>query len=324
MGVISSVGMQTWELVTAVTSDLDLPVKLILPLSVGPDFDTQCEQILYEYGLNPSRTEFLPVSGRDNLMLQRDRAVFEMADLLLQVSVSKTGSMAKRLQQVDSDNSTIDDRFQIPYRQRREAIKVDLDPDRLSDEIVNQGDDYLIHWTRGISHPWPGEKMIDFYRAIVQSDHWPRSGLATLERIVDSQTVLASSRHMPEGAMTVSFSALRPSEVVPLMRWRARYGEMSFEPYGVGLVREIAEELGILPVDYYHSDDKKRIHADSVWLSQSRGKITDWRGEKEYRHLGDLALERVPPEAIALFCRTSSEAERLRRRYPYRVVSFLR
>ncbi|MCD6250478.1 MAG: hypothetical protein J7J98_09130 [candidate division Zixibacteria bacterium] len=324
IGVISSVGMQTWELVTAATSDLGLPVKLVLPIPIGLEFDTQREQILYEYDLDPSRTEFLPVSGGDNLMLQRDRVVFELADLLLPVSISKTGSMAERLHQVDLDKHTIDDRFQIPYRQRREPIKVELDPDRLSDEILSTGDDYLIHWTRGVSHPWPSERMIDFYRAVINSDHWPRSGLATLERIIDTQTVLASPRHMPGGVMTISFSALRPCEVIPLMRWRARYGEMSFEPYGIGLTREIAQQIDIHPVNYYRADDKKSIPAELAWLSQSKGKITDWRGEKEYRHLGDLSLEEIPPDAIVLYCRTSVEAERLQHRYPYRVVPFLR
>lgn len=329
MGVISSVGMQTWELVTAVASGIGLPVKLVLPISVGLEFEAQCKQILYEYDLDPSRTEFLPVSGsktenRTNLMAQRDRVVFEIANLLLPVSISKTGSMAERLQQANLDMHTIDNRFQVPYRQRSEPIKVELDPDRLSNEILNSGDDYLIHWTRGVSHPWPSERMIDFYSAVINSDHWPRSGMATLERIVDTQTLLASFRHMPGDAMTVSFSALRPCEVIPLMRWRARYGEMSFEPYGIGLTCEIAQQIAIHPVNYYRADNKKSIPAEPIWLSQSKGKITDWRGEKEYRHLGDLSLKEIPHDAIVLYCGTSVEAKHLRHQYPYRVVPFLR
>jgi hypothetical protein len=329
MGVVSSVGMQTWELITAVASDLGLPIKLILPISAGTDFDVQCESILHEYGLDPCRTEFLPASdltieNRNDLMASRDQAVLKAADLLLPISVNDNGSMAKRLRKANIDGCDVDSRFQIPYQKRGEPFKVDLDPDQLSDEILNLGDDYLIHWTRSVSHPWPGERMIDYYRAITRSDSWPRSGLATLERIVDTQTVKASGRHMPGGARTVSFSALRPYEVIPLMRWRARYGEMSFEPYGIGISRDVAEKFGVLPVDYYSDKNQKQTSPKSAWLSQSSGKETDWRSEREYRCLGDLSLERVPPEAIVLFCRTSAEAERLRGRYFVRVVSFLR
>ena len=61
MGVVSSIGMQTWELVIAVSSDLGLPVKLILPVSAGSEFDQLCEQTLRDYSLDPARTEFVPV-----------------------------------------------------------------------------------------------------------------------------------------------------------------------------------------------------------------------------------------------------------------------
>ncbi len=333
MGVFSSIGMQTWELITAVSSDLGLPIKLVLPVASGSEFDKLGEQTLHEYNLDPTCTKFMPVSGdstdsqRNDLMKRRDDDVFNAADLLLPISVSPKGSMSRRLDAAESEDRAIETHFRVPHRKRSEPIKVDIDPDRLRDEITEQGDDYLIHWTRGVSHPWPDERMIDYYRAIVRSDHWPRSGLVTMLRILDSRNILASSRHMPGKAMTVSFSALRPSDVIPFMRWRARFGEMSFEPYGIGLTREVAEQSGVLPVSYYDLDDKKSVpseETDNYWLTQSRGKITDWQMEREHRHLGDFSFKRIRPEAIVLFCRSSAEADRLRSRYPYRVISLMK
>jgi hypothetical protein len=47
------------------------------------------------------------------------------------------------------------------------------------------------------------------------------------------------------------------------------------------------------------------------WLTQSRGRITDWTREDEYRCRGDLDLSAVPKESLLLICRCVDEAEEL-------------
>ncbi len=94
------------------------------------------------------------------------------------------------------------------------------------------------------------------------------------------------------------------------MKWRARYAEMSFEPYGVGIRKEKASKLGIRPVIYYEGA-KPAEFASTPWLCQSVGTKTDWRQEAEYRHHGDLTLD-ISPQDIVLFCKTAKEANQLK------------
>jgi hypothetical protein len=178
----------------------------------------------------------------------------------------------------------------------------------------------VIHWTRGVSGKWLGEREIDLWQAVLASDHWPREGLATLRRVLQSGVVLASPRHMPGNRPCVCFSALPPSAVLPLMRWRARYHEMTFEPYGVGINRDAAAALGITPVTYVSEEERPPADLAERWRYQSVGRIGDWRAEAEWRLNGHVELSRVPAEAIRVFCRTEEEAARLKESVPYEIV----
>ena len=107
------------------------------------------------------------------------------------------------------------------------------------------------------------------------------------------------------------------------MRWRARYRQMSFEPYGVGIRREIALSAGIESVQYVDRLSASSAPDDKGWLRQSRGQKSDWRQEKEYRYRGDFALRQIKPEGLVLFCRTNDEAERLRQSFGLKVIPFV-
>jgi hypothetical protein len=128
---------------------------------------------------------------------------------------------------------------------------------------------------------------------------------------------------MPEQTATVSFTGLSPIEALPLMRWRARYRRMSFEPYGIGIDRSIAVEHGIDEVQYHGLCEYPASDVPRRWLLQSVGREGDWRQEREYRHLGDFDLHRVPREGVVLFCHHADEVDLLKRETELRVIPFL-
>lgn len=326
--LLSSTGLQTWEMLTAGAVDAGLSIRMFLPTTSTVNFDSLCDEVAAEFGMRPDRTEYVPViveknEARADKLARRDQMIIAQADLLLPISVSQSGNMAGYLSQAAEQKRLIERRFQIATVEPGAMLKNGLDGQELSPDVVRLSNEYLIHWTRATNSSWPGEKKITFYRDIMRSAIWPRSGMHTLERIVKTRMLLASSRHMPDKCATVSWSSLSPVEVVPLMRWRARYREMSFEPYGIGITREGAARLGIRPVTYYDAKAKDITVSDESWLTQSIGIDSDWRAEKEYRHRGDLSLDGIADEELALFCMTGAEAERLRQDYPYRVFSFL-
>jgi hypothetical protein len=98
---------------------------------------------------------------------------------------------------------------------------------------------------------------------------------------------------------------------------------MAFEPYGIGIKKKHARELGIMPVKYYRRGEHPISEECDCWLWQSRGRITDWRREQEYRHKGDFDLTGIPADRIMAFCHTGDEAASVRKKTGIRTVPFV-
>ena len=129
---------------------------------------------------------------------------------------------------------------------------------------------------------------------------------------------------MPDNIATVSFSALAPTEIIPLIRWRARFKQFSFEPYGIGIREEIALQYNIQPVIYYDKRLLVKVDSDLLYLTQSIGTITDWRHEKELRHKSDFDFSKISKNDLVLFCYSKDEATELENKFGIRTISFLK
>ncbi len=319
--------MQTWELITSLGSIHRVQQRLYLIPDHKCGFECRVSEISRQFGLDPSLCEFIAVSpgngsgSKRDHMAARDRLIVAESDVLLPISLRKNSSLDKLM--LDGDDGKINRDFETAYEKRIETISYNLARDQLNKELLEIGEQYITHWTRAFNGPWPTERPLDYYTAILNSPSYPRKALHSLLNIVSSGRVAASSNHMPKSTPVVSFSALPPGELTELIRWRARYSQMSFEPYGLGIERELAIRLGILPVEYYDGGNESGRSDNEAWLTQSRGRITDWTNEMEYRHLGDFDLSAVPKEKMILFCHTHDEADLLREQSGMRVVSFI-
>ena len=267
--------------------------------------------------------EATDVEAKDRLHL-RDAAVIGAADLLLPVSIRTGSTLASLIATAWACGTQMDSRFCCGYESRGRKLAYEVRPEHLAPGVDSELADYLVHWTRTRNSAWPDERLIDYYHDIIRSESYCRSALHTLLHILTTRRILASSRHMPGRTATVSFSALSPGELVPLMRWRARYREMSFEPYGVAVHKDCATMLGIRPVAYYDRAREPKPTGCEPWLTQSIGDVTDWRQEREYRCLGDLDLRRVPAGAIKAVCYTTEEIGFIEERTGLPAVSLTR
>ena len=229
--------------------------------------------------------------------------------------------MQQLLQAARSNGIPVEERFAVPHERGKQPVAYRLDNDRLNPELARIGRRYLIHWTRASNGPWPDERAIDFYAAVIESHTYPRSVFCTLMNILLNSRITATGTNMPDRTATVSLSGLPPTDTIPLMRWRARYRHMSFEPYGIGIARSLTEMLGLRQVRY--ADRRSTaITEDDVWLTQSPGKRSDWRAEDEYRHRGDILLSDVPHDKLLAFCLTSEEAALITKVTGIRAVPF--
>ena len=323
----SSIGMQTWELITALASSEGIPLTLLIPAPTE-EYREMRRVALKQFHLDKENVTFralLPDKGevydKHKFMQERDRLIVRNADVLLPLSIRPDGQMSRLLAEGRDEGKPIIGSWKVEYETREKTLGYSIRDEHLTDEIRRCGDEYLVHWTRGSNSPWPTEDAIDYYLAIVRSKSYPRSGLDTLCSIVEKRKIVASSRNMPEHTPTVSFSCLPPRELAGLITWRARRRLMSFEPYGIGLEREYASKLGIQPVRYYNRDSDRPSDVP-VWLTQSTGVKTDWRQEREYRNKGDFEFSEIPKDKLVCFTRTEGQATQLQDATGIRTIGF--
>lgn len=313
----SSIGVHTWELLTSLGSLYKLPLRIFIPCTNMSDFESMRAEALTQFNLLQTDVQFLPVfpetgeADKELLWRRRDKLVVDHSRTILPVSVRSGGHLQLLIDTAVREGKTIMDDFAVPYRRRQHRMAYRILAESLNPDLTQRTGEYLIHWTRSANSAWPGELLIDFYRDVISSDRYPRSAFQTLLNIVRTGTIVASSRHMPDNIRTVSFSSRAPSDMLPLFRWRARYREMSFEPYGLGIEREPAAQLGIKPVRYGPDETAPGYRDGDRWLSQSTGVKSDWRLEEEYRCRGDLNISSIPSDRLILFCRTPAESKQI-------------
>ncbi len=176
--------------------------------------------------------------------------------------------------------------------------------------------DYLFHYTRACSGPWPGEIYRQYLLDLL--DARPLSGrspLDTLVRIAQEGLLRASCRMVRGITPVVCWSSLPPRELSLLRKWRRGLARWTVEPYGVAVRRDILRSLGAKPA-IYGSEQVYSTLPDSekyrFQLSRS-GPSAAWRHEREWRIAGELALGGVKPHQGFFFVQTAKEAEKFYR-----------
>ena len=278
------------------------------------EFERLKESAIDQFDLNPDLVDLVPVlseeknTTKEELWLRRDKRLLEAADVLLPVSLHKGGHMDSLLQRFCGQGKSVENRFWVDYEKRVQPLAYRLKAEQLNPKLQQLEDQYLIHWTRAANSAWPTEKLIDYYQAVIESESHPRSAFSTLMNIISTRKIVATPKNMPAGIPTASFSGLAPADIVPLVTWRSRYRQMSFEPYGIGIEKQYAMNKGVCPVWYYHKNCDC-THNTERWLWQSVGEKGDWRAEQEYRYKGDFDLSCFPSNRLLALCHTQREAE---------------
>jgi hypothetical protein len=276
---------------------------------------------------------------------ERDRAVAGLSDDLLALMLRPNGNLHRllrlRLKELADDT--------------RIAVGPDLTPEPLVQELVAAGalpwrsaepeasdrpvsahgrrassaaiialdsiqeSDFLTHWTRACSGPWPDESEDEYLdQLILHTDAVDRSAEAVLHRIVRRQRVLATARTIRGRWPVVSFTAVPLTELPRKRVFRSHRGRWDFECYGICVRLAWLRERGGRPVHYGEDTDWKTLtESERPYFQQryTRGpdhaiKI-DWSCEREWRIAGDVDLADLPPEDGLLFVPSHAEAERL-------------
>lgn len=315
-GIVGTVGFPTWDLITVAAAEAGLPLKILL-IDASRNRHPDLASLGAAYGLGAANTDIRWLDSGPQTE-SCDESIIADADLLVPISLRRGGTL-ERL--VATAQKPIEHMFEVPYNTRAEAAAYRIAPELINPELTACASDYLFHWTRTTYHPWPDETVGEYCRAILHSARYPRTALATLRHILETGIIRASRHHMPLKTPCVSFSAAFPRDVAGLMRWRARYRQMSLEPYGIGIRTSVAAKFGIRPVEYV--DSTAGPLSARHWYQQSTGTRGDWPPEQEHRLLGPLDLCLVSPKDLLAVCRFESERQQLPAA-PIRVLPFMR
>jgi hypothetical protein len=109
------------------------------------------------------------------------------------------------------------------------------------------------------------------------------------------------------------------------MRWSPKAANYNFEPYGIGISKDKALELGIRPAIYGSAENYEKMAESDRPYFQNRGeKNVDWSYEKEWRHLGDLNLAKLSPGQLICVVWNSEEEEILRNMASVEVIPIVK
>lgn len=323
--IVSSYGLNTWELVTWAAGRHSANLILVCPDDTTED---QKSDFMRRFELRADSIEWKPVphseqrSRTKDWWEGRDEAVTWLADTLIPVSIRRGGHLESVLDSREAD--TIFEQFRVRYAASSHHLHFDIRTDTIAQELRDWDNEWLIHWTRACNGPWPGETEAEYYDALVNSgDEYCRTGFQTLLRILREGRIRASSWRIGAGVSVVALTELSPIESLKLMRWRPRWSRWSIEPYGVAIHRSAADAIGLKPVQYVDNTQWDQLTDDAKPFFHTRGKKADiWPAEREWRVAGDIDLSAIPTKQIRLITLSQLEREKITRNSASLVCSF--
>jgi hypothetical protein len=325
--IVSSTGMFTWELVTWKTGACGGKLILVLEDAKPKDVPVVADSIVRDFGLDMRNTLFLfpgnsaEIQGLSSGLPRLDCFIATLADTLCPVAIRSRGNLAAILDTFRATPTKVDERFAVFYGgTSRKSARSKVGMELCVSENLRW--DFLTHWTRAATGPWPDETRAEFYASFEQGmSSYPRNAFHTLRRILQERRIRASKQLVRGDEAVVSLTACPPWELAKLVKWRPSLFRWTFEPYGMALRRMKLESLGARSVVYGNDDDYRSLKEQDKPFFQScgRGK-NDWRVENEWRHLGDLNLSHFGPHDATVFVLTEEEATILQKDSPFPVV----
>jgi len=309
--------MNTWEVPVYLASTYNIKQIIYVPSGENQVQEEIRDFYIQRFRLNPDLTDWRFVEiknvNKDYRLFQkeRDERIINDAEIIFPVSLRPESTLFSRLKK---SMAVINDNYRVEYLKPKHSLKIELNREIINEEIDKQLDGFIIHWTRTANNNWPGESLYDYYAAIINSNkEFPRSAYHTLIRILSEYRLRGSFRHYRKGVSAVAFSELKPSDAVRLMKWRARYREMTFEPYGIAIRKTTAKNIGLRQVIY---GDKNRYislsETDKTYF-QSIGTKGYWVPEREWRYIGDLNMSMIDPDDLRIIVLNKSDIPKIQK-----------
>ena len=186
-----------------------------------------------------------------------------------------------------------------------------IEPVILEPEEVAENQ-FLLHWTRRRVGPWPDQTQNSFLDDLIfRNSRRNHSELSSLCRILALRRILGSANLTRSAKPVVCFSDLTIQQLKKRRVFRPHLSRWDFEPYGLGIDRELLEELGARRVVYGDESSWDSLSPSVRPFFQTRRSANqkiDWQIEQEWRIVGDLRLELIPHDRAFVFVASEEQA----------------
>ena len=175
-------------------------------------------------------------------------------------------------------------------------------------------EDYLLHWTRQQTGPWPNQSEHQFVDDLIfGSTSAAHDRLSTICRILATGRLIASNRLTRDSTPVVCFSGVAVDRLPELRVFRSHLGRWDFETIGIAIRRSVLVSLGAKKVIYGDQATWENMPADQrpffqLEKSENKSGQIDWSREQEWRLAGDLELNRLNTDDAFLFVSNAEEA----------------
>lgn len=300
MTVLTSLGMNTWEILLTYASILNTGVIIFIPDPVTGKNEL-LNEIRARFRLSEARTGFMfpgdsAGKSRRERMQYRDRRIAEQSDVIYPVAVRDQGMMESLLDEYREKVAPI---FSIPYG-NRSRLRPRYDNRKFNDRIVHNN--MIVHFTRSNSEPWPGESDYQYYSGIIDSgENYYHSARNSLLHILSDKKISASCRNIRGGFRVVGFSGINEENAASLFRYRPRLVNPYFEPFGICISEKDALRFGIKPVVYGPPQVYSELSTETKPFYQNYGSFGEqWRLENEWRYQGDFDFSNIQSNKIQI------------------------
>lgn len=251
-----------------------------------------------------------------------------LPDLNNTESVPESGVSVNDEPHDDTDNNTVitqSDRGEVSIVKHQGDNAVKRTVKRKTENESNpltQPEDWLLHWTRAGTGPWPEEPLNDYLdKLLLQAEDADHSALSTLFRIIRSQRLIASSRGIRGGYSVVAFTEVPLSEFRRRRKFRSHHRRFDFEPWGIALNRQRLSSMGARPVTYGNDQDWQQLSdTDRPYFQKSTVGRSNCVEEREWRHFGDVQLGSFLPDCLWIFANDDESCRLIRKQCPWPAI----
>ncbi|MFO1004267.1 MAG: hypothetical protein U0936_28440, partial [Planctomycetaceae bacterium] len=206
--------------------------------------------------------------------------------------------------------------------QKSERMTADENP-ALNQNPLQNPNEWLLHWTRAATGPWPGETSEDFLDALIlRTETADHSAVTTLLRILSEGILRASTEGIRGSFPVVAFTSVPLHEFRRRRVFRKHRNRFDFEPWGIAIRKNSLVSLGIRPVIYGDEEVWRSLNHEErpFFQKATSGGATNNSEELEWRAIGDVHLSEFSTSEVCVFVDSPDAARLVSFHNPWAVI----